>query len=885
MGWFVDGIRLDQFAFNVRNRSAAWRVPSKRGENVIVPGRHGAIWNPRKKFDQGSLVMSMYANGAEEDGTMPTDSTSQQQVRENLDKLTGLFGQTGRQLEVVRSDDATAPITNLIRNPSFEGPTTELVQRKNLIVDPLLAAPTNQTIEELVTYNHMRNPSANNGTFVTGGYAGAGTSTVSASTSQAMEVGGKSFSGFNGSATTTMGVRQLVYLPAGKWNVSVWVFVPVTVTETISLMRFGASPHAAAVPTVSYTMTGTVTKGSWSRVSAAIDVTDDYEDVYFYIVMTANMAVGRTIYWDQLQITPGPRLWTYFDGASPDDVTYTHSWEGSANQTRSRKTGRLPSTWFRQVSSGSPVFNQDFDTRMIRDPSLAPAGATYSGLVFATGERLLTDLGNAYTYATVPVTGSQVVSGSVQVRWVSGTPRAMALQFAVRNISGSIIQTLTSSTTTPTTGAWSTITFNNQTLSAGAKTLEFRIEAGSGGDVVSAAGGDTWRFGLALLVSGATAGTFFSGNSADTSRLVYSWQGAAHNSPSLEAWLVPENWVQTVASVGIFKDSAYSPDGEFSMVMTAVSGQACEVKSTQEPAPPSGRGSILGTVKALNACRAHMILYQYDAAGVQQQGNSTTADLILNATASLSLANVVLRSDTRFVELRFRVTQTGTSTAPNWTGDSLAVDQALMVVDEATIPALTWFDGDTAGAFWAGEPDNSYSILGGTARRCFAELIQSIDMESMAGGTRAEFSVELTVPAGCWDEVTPRTMTFNITRLDQVFDLTQWAGSTFPLEDFVFEIAGTVVTPRLTDYISGAWVRWENNVESGETLAIDVGESTVTLNGVNAISNVTHAGALLFLPLTPEGGLRFAPRLRLQCHTFSGSPTLTVTGRRRYLIA
>src|SRR3954466_10889077 len=117
MAWEIDGVALSTLAFNVVTRAAGWKVPAKRGENLTIPGRHGAQWLPNKPFEQGSLALTMWVNGATEDGLLPTERSSYQQCRDNLDKLTALFAQSHRLLEVTQISGSTFGLQNLMTNP------------------------------------------------------------------------------------------------------------------------------------------------------------------------------------------------------------------------------------------------------------------------------------------------------------------------------------------------------------------------------------------------------------------------------------------------------------------------------------------------------------------------------------------------------------------------------------------------------------------------------------------------------------------------------------------------------------------------------------------------------------------------------------------------
>lgn len=138
MAWYIDGIPLSTMAFNVSNRSAGWRAPSKRGENLVVPGRNGAQWLPNKSFEENNLEFNMWAIGADEDGSLPNDGDMRRKARENLDKLTALFGQTHKLLEIRHVTSNAFGLRNVMTNPGFEGLDTSYFTYQNSIVNPAM---------------------------------------------------------------------------------------------------------------------------------------------------------------------------------------------------------------------------------------------------------------------------------------------------------------------------------------------------------------------------------------------------------------------------------------------------------------------------------------------------------------------------------------------------------------------------------------------------------------------------------------------------------------------------------------------------------------------------------------------------------------------------
>lgn len=157
MGWTVDDIDLDTLAFNISNRAASWKTPPKRGTNLIIPGRHGARWLPNKPFEQGNVTLNMWAVGAEEDGSMPEIGSLQRKVRENIDKLTAIFGQSSKLLDVVRVSSTAFGVENTVNDPSFETEQTvsAWTSYQNQILNPAMRATT-ASVDEV--NNLMPNP-------------------------------------------------------------------------------------------------------------------------------------------------------------------------------------------------------------------------------------------------------------------------------------------------------------------------------------------------------------------------------------------------------------------------------------------------------------------------------------------------------------------------------------------------------------------------------------------------------------------------------------------------------------------------------------------------------------------------------------------------------
>jgi hypothetical protein len=78
----------------------------------------------------------MWAVGATETGLLPLHGDSARQCRDNLDKLTALFGQSAKLLNVVQISSRAFGAENALLNPAFGGSTTTRTSYENAIVNP-----------------------------------------------------------------------------------------------------------------------------------------------------------------------------------------------------------------------------------------------------------------------------------------------------------------------------------------------------------------------------------------------------------------------------------------------------------------------------------------------------------------------------------------------------------------------------------------------------------------------------------------------------------------------------------------------------------------------------------------------------------------------------
>lgn len=108
-----------------------------------------------------------------------------------------------------------------------------------------------------------------------------------------------------------------------------------------------------------------------------------------------------------------------------------------------------------------------------------------------------------------------------------------------------------------------------------------------------------------------------------------------------------------------------------------------------------------------------------------------------------------------------------------------------------------YYDGDSFNATWLGDPNNSQTLIHSSRWIDVECPTDGIDLTSMAGGTRAEFAVNLPAPYVYWrDNVTCSqqfTWTQNPAQSGQTFnwDLTKFDGGTGPVGGAQLEISTT----------------------------------------------------------------------------------------------
>jgi hypothetical protein len=91
-----DGVvrNLDQLVQSgVQGVTGLMRVPEKRGGNLVIPGSHGELHIPSKKYGAGSVVLPLWVRGFNTDGSLPgpSDDATRTAFHQNLRAVVGMF--------------------------------------------------------------------------------------------------------------------------------------------------------------------------------------------------------------------------------------------------------------------------------------------------------------------------------------------------------------------------------------------------------------------------------------------------------------------------------------------------------------------------------------------------------------------------------------------------------------------------------------------------------------------------------------------------------------------------------------------------------------------------------------------------------------------------
>lgn len=121
----ANGLELISPWCQVEDVSTMLAAAPRRGENVVVPGRHGVIRSPRKRYNPADIVIPMHVKGVDRaTGAFVDDPVSQ--LHDNIDHLLRVFHAETVLLEYVRSDG-----TSRYADTELFGEPVEMVREKS----------------------------------------------------------------------------------------------------------------------------------------------------------------------------------------------------------------------------------------------------------------------------------------------------------------------------------------------------------------------------------------------------------------------------------------------------------------------------------------------------------------------------------------------------------------------------------------------------------------------------------------------------------------------------------------------------------------------------------------------------------------------------------
>lgn len=95
----VNGVVLNTLAKNISSLTGRLRAPALRTDNITVPGRHGTIRVPNKRYEEGQVILPMWVRGNDDDENNVGRST----FYTNVDTLTQLFRPGAGTLTVIHT--------------------------------------------------------------------------------------------------------------------------------------------------------------------------------------------------------------------------------------------------------------------------------------------------------------------------------------------------------------------------------------------------------------------------------------------------------------------------------------------------------------------------------------------------------------------------------------------------------------------------------------------------------------------------------------------------------------------------------------------------------------------------------------------------------------
>jgi hypothetical protein len=101
----ANGLDLNTAWCRVEGLESLFVAPARRGANAIVPGRHGVIYSPYKRYASSEVVVPIHVLGVREDGAIVPRAAAH--LHENIDRLLHVFHDGVVQLQYTRGDGSS----------------------------------------------------------------------------------------------------------------------------------------------------------------------------------------------------------------------------------------------------------------------------------------------------------------------------------------------------------------------------------------------------------------------------------------------------------------------------------------------------------------------------------------------------------------------------------------------------------------------------------------------------------------------------------------------------------------------------------------------------------------------------------------------------------
>ena len=217
-------------------------------------------------------------------------------------------------------------------------------------------------------------------------------------------------------------------------------------------------------------------------------------------------AGGGDVWWDDLLVTEGVYVESYFDGSTAPTTDYVVAWSGTEHDSISILSTTPVASWI--GVNGANVYRSSQQTR----------SGVYSGKVVCNGTFAMQGV---HLFSLPAVSASNIYTASAWVLAEAGKTIQIGLQ--EQTSTGIIVGTTLGSSTTAT-GSWQRLSVTRTFGATGAKAdvVVYNVNATSHIMYVDDV----------LVELSSSAQDYFDGNTGDSGDFLYSWNGDAHASTS-----------------------------------------------------------------------------------------------------------------------------------------------------------------------------------------------------------------------------------------------------------------------------------------------------------------------------------------------------------------